>query len=160
LTGGMLRVFFFFCVCVCGNENFVIAETKLKDHHAAKFMDMGFQLYGAIHLLIWLSICMYMGLFTDMFIYLSIRLSIGLPNYPLVWLFLNLLFFFGRLFLNVCLFTYLFVYVYVSIYLFVYFMFKPKASASRHNMPKPIKPRQIMQKHQATIATTEKKEKH
>ena len=26
------------------NENFVIATTKLKNHHAAKFMDMGFQL--------------------------------------------------------------------------------------------------------------------
>lgn len=38
-------------------------------------------------------------------------------------------------------------------------MFKPKASASRRNVPKPIKPRQIVQEHQATSATTEKKEK-
>ena len=54
---------------VCVNENLVIAATKLKDHNAAKFLDMGFQLYGAIHLLIWLSMCLFMGLFTDMFFF-------------------------------------------------------------------------------------------
>ena len=59
---------------VCVNENLVIAATKLKDHNAAKFLDMGFQLYGAIHLLIWLSMCLFMGLFTDMFFFFPAHL--------------------------------------------------------------------------------------